>query len=74
MLCCAVLCCAVGLQLLQQEIIDETDQYVDNLQVHAAEQQQQRCGSIWCCNYCSLILVSCPPAIAPLHAWDPLSV
>jgi hypothetical protein len=28
------------LQLLQQEIIDETDQYVDNLQVHAAEHQQ----------------------------------
>lgn len=32
---CAVPCCV--LQLLQQEIIDETDQYVDNMQVRRGE-------------------------------------
>lgn len=33
LLCCAVLFVGPGLQLLQQEIIDETDLYVDNMQV-----------------------------------------
>jgi len=35
------------MQLLQQEIIDETDQYVDNMQVRSTTSSTSRSKHVW---------------------------